>query len=439
MHIPRNELDAYGAALSTISAQAQSEIISAAKAIKDLPIEDARELLIGEFTRIEVKYGAAAAAEASGFFESLLPSKYPAPNIIEGIGDETIDSQVRSAMQFAVDGKQESLETRLAGSMDRYVKRSAREVPISAAKQYGKMIRYARVPSGRTTCSFCIMLASRGFVYHSGKSAGDMGKFHGNCDCYVVPGLADGTTVEGYDPDALYDTWDKARSSAGVKHDGELTAAEHKLISDELSRREAASVLKNLSYDNKVSLKARELLAEAKVYETVITADIKAAAEKAGSSLAGLDYRLKTIKSLERKLKLNGLDTPIRDTLRFTSLSNGDQLVRVYGRLLADLEAKGYNISAVKNYWVDSNSAYKGVNISLFNSSGYEFELQFHSPHNLEVKERMHKLYEQRRTLESVKDAQKISLIEIEMGSIAKDYIRPNGITLIENMRRGGQ
>ena len=47
-------------------------------------------------------------------------------------------------------------------------------------------VGYARVPSGRETCGFCLMLASRGFVYRSEEAAGDIGgrfnRYHDRCD-----------------------------------------------------------------------------------------------------------------------------------------------------------------------------------------------------------------------------------------------------------------
>lgn len=53
---------------------------------------------------------------------------------------------------------------------------------------------FARVPTGFETCAFCLMLASRGAVYHSRKTAGEWGRFHRGCDCKVVPSFeGDGT------------------------------------------------------------------------------------------------------------------------------------------------------------------------------------------------------------------------------------------------------
>lgn len=63
-------------------------------------------------------------------------------------------------------------------------------------------VRYARVPFGNS-CAFCLMLASRGFVYHSATTAGeDKGHYHGNCRCKIVAGK-EGTEIEGYNPEAL--------------------------------------------------------------------------------------------------------------------------------------------------------------------------------------------------------------------------------------------
>ena len=77
-------------------------------------------------------------------------------------------------------------------------------------------ISYARVPTGKETCGFCLMLASRGFDYKSRESAGytrvAFNRFHDRCDCRVVAG--DSTTVvEGYDPDWLYDAYLDARET----------------------------------------------------------------------------------------------------------------------------------------------------------------------------------------------------------------------------------
>ena len=63
----------------------------------------------------------------------------------------------------------------------------------------GSQSGYARVPVG-DTCAFCIMLASRGFVYTSRKSALQTQtgqKYHENCNCVAVP-FHEADTIPGY-------------------------------------------------------------------------------------------------------------------------------------------------------------------------------------------------------------------------------------------------
>lgn len=69
-----------------------------------------------------------------------------------------------------------------------------------------KGVRFARVPTGFETCTFCLMLASRGAVYHTRKTAGEFKHFHRRCDCKVVPSFeddADAELVEGVRPKEL--------------------------------------------------------------------------------------------------------------------------------------------------------------------------------------------------------------------------------------------
>lgn len=82
--------------------------------------------------------------------------------------------------------------------------------------------KYARVPSGRETCSFCFMLGSRGFVYRSEQTAGHAHAYHENCDCVIAPGFKDlpaSEQIEGYDPDGMYERWSECRKTAGSDSD----------------------------------------------------------------------------------------------------------------------------------------------------------------------------------------------------------------------------
>lgn len=79
-------------------------------------------------------------------------------------------------------------------------------ISANVGRDKDKGVRFARVPTGFETCTFCLMLASRGAVYHTRKTAGEFKRFHRRCDCKVVPSFeddADAELVEGVRPKEL--------------------------------------------------------------------------------------------------------------------------------------------------------------------------------------------------------------------------------------------
>ena len=86
------------------------------------------------------------------------------------------------------------------------IKRAAGTMMMENAARDPLSPRFARVPSGGETCKFCLMLAGRGFVCHSKKTAGEFGHYHDNCDCRIVASW-DKNGVEGYDPTAYHNEW----------------------------------------------------------------------------------------------------------------------------------------------------------------------------------------------------------------------------------------
>ena len=101
--------------------------------------------------------------------------------------------------------------------------RSLNETIIAnVGRDRDKGARFARVPTGLETCTFCLMLASRGAVYHSRKAAGEFRHFHRNCDCKVVPSFEDdpmATLVDGCDPRVAYRTYRRIESSTVFERD----------------------------------------------------------------------------------------------------------------------------------------------------------------------------------------------------------------------------
>ncbi|MDY2626104.1 MAG: hypothetical protein SOV74_07310 [Coriobacteriales bacterium] len=105
---------------------------------------------------------------------------------------------------------------------DQVARRANQTAIHNVGRDRDKGARFARVPMGNHTCAFCIMLASRGFVYHSEKTAGEFDHFHSDCRCKVVAGFPEmeyyvrngvkvsrgrDPKVEGYDPDRYFDMY----------------------------------------------------------------------------------------------------------------------------------------------------------------------------------------------------------------------------------------
>lgn len=108
------------------------------------------------------------------------------------------------AQSVADTGETSGFSERLDERVDYEVKRAAGNAVMANARRDPARPRWARVPSGRETCEFCIMLASRGFVYDS-----DSKDFHTHpgCDCRIVPQFSRSQGVAGYSPSAYVDRW----------------------------------------------------------------------------------------------------------------------------------------------------------------------------------------------------------------------------------------
>lgn len=120
---------------------------------------------------------------------------------------ESVDDVARYQAKKLLDGD----DAAFAKACGEYARndafRSLNETIIAnVGRDRDKGARFVRVPTGFETCTFCLMLASRGAVYHTRKSAGEFKHFHRHCDCKVVPSFdpdPDAEVVEGVKPREL--------------------------------------------------------------------------------------------------------------------------------------------------------------------------------------------------------------------------------------------
>lgn len=189
---------------------------------------------------------------------------------------------------------------------------------------------------------------------------------------------------------------------------------------------------------------AERLTREARAREPDVSALLRSL-ESDLSSLAGFDFRVKGSKSLARKVRSDaGKVTDgdvvkaermaadlIHDVLRYTYVSPTGDFSAEFRRIRAALGAAGYNMAKVKNTLKYTDYTYRGVNTQVECPDGYIFELQFHTPESLDVKERLnHPLYEKAR-LPDTPGGEREALME-EMRGNSGSIPTPPGIEEVE-------
>jgi hypothetical protein len=174
---------------------------------------DAVQLALFDFVPVLVaEYGDMAASVAADWFDEMrsaegVPGSFRAP-----LAPLVPDEQVNARLGFATRasgplwlGDSATLTAFIGMMANEYALQPGRDTVIQAAHK--DKAAYARVPEPGA-CKFCLMLASRGFVY-SKSTVGESKKFHGKCRCNAMP-VWDETRARveyGYDPDALYDLY----------------------------------------------------------------------------------------------------------------------------------------------------------------------------------------------------------------------------------------
>lgn len=213
-----------------------------------------RDALLVYFPELLAVYGDAAAVLGADWYDMLRDAPPSAASFRAALARPVDPEQAQGALKWAVgplfDADAATALTQILGSTQRLVMQPGRDTVWDSAARDNFRVGVARVPSGVTTCKFCVMLASRGAVYQSSVSAeivvgrgsnrtgydasgrrlaGGVGrgvkprgsqaigkKFHDHCDCVSVLVHSPDDYPEGYDPEfykVLY------RQGSGVGRD----------------------------------------------------------------------------------------------------------------------------------------------------------------------------------------------------------------------------
>lgn len=211
-----DDIMAYSRQVSGISQKARDAFLAAAQNVDYSDWAAAADQLRDIIAAIVDTYGLAAGELGAQWYEYCHSLKY-------GQGYEAMVSKpssrsVRSSADAVIDklfnGEigTDAMVSSLAGTVLYQVQKQSRDAVLDnldseykaaiSAGDYGKArgMGYARVPHGNA-CAFCIMLASRGFVYASERTATTSkrsgGKYHEHCTCTAVP-FSEASSISGY-------------------------------------------------------------------------------------------------------------------------------------------------------------------------------------------------------------------------------------------------
>lgn len=182
------------------------------KKLSDKASSELKEYILAGHTEQEIldyayslvtKYGEASAELACVMYEALAEYSGAAvaaaePATVASYGE--VAAQIRGTMLRTRDA------ATISSSAGRLVKLASVDTMQRNALRDGA--EWAWIPSG-DSCAYCIMLASRGWVKASKEAIknGHAEHVHNNCDCTYCVRFSDDVSVEGYDPNALYEEY----------------------------------------------------------------------------------------------------------------------------------------------------------------------------------------------------------------------------------------
>lgn len=185
------DIERFRVANSELSRRVQSELEAFFGSLNLSRPEAVRDALLEFVPLLTDQYGSVAAALAADWYDELRGASGASGRFRATTAPSVPAGAAEAKVRYLAGGLWSPDPATILGGLlvaaDKYVKQPARDTVAANAKREG--VRWARVPTGRKTCSWCLILASRDAVYASKKAAKfDSGgeKYHGHCDCEPV-------------------------------------------------------------------------------------------------------------------------------------------------------------------------------------------------------------------------------------------------------------
>lgn len=208
-------LERLPAANDALSVRVETDLLAVMSVI-DLSRPDmAKGALFEAIPPLVNKWGDVAATASAEWFEEFRLAEGVSGEFRSELADPVPTEQVNARLGFATReaghlflGQSADLFAFLSLIVNEYSLKPGHETVALNAQRDGAA--YARIPEPGA-CKFCVMLASRGFVYskRSAEATSAGGDFHGKCRCHGMP-VYDETRARveyGYSPEALLEQY----------------------------------------------------------------------------------------------------------------------------------------------------------------------------------------------------------------------------------------
>lgn len=215
--VARDEIERFRRANSELSASVRDALEQFFLSLDLNKPELVRDALLEYLPILTDQYGSVAATMAADWYDELRGDSGASGRFraltAPSVPSEAVEDKVRFLASHLWTPDPAAMLGGLLVAADKYVKQPGRDTMASNARREG--VRWARVPTGKKTCTWCLILASRDAVYSTKKSAGGDGhKFHGACDCVATRIAKASDYPDGYLPDDYYDMYLAARDEA---------------------------------------------------------------------------------------------------------------------------------------------------------------------------------------------------------------------------------
>lgn len=226
--VERAQLEDFRLANAELSRLVKRDLTAFFRSLNLSRPEAARDALLAFLPALTAQYGEMAAGLAAEFYEESRAASgargaftaLSAAPVPAG----PVEAKTRYLAGHLWTPTPEAMLGGLLLAADKYVKQPGRDTVAANAKREG--VRWARVPTGAKTCSWCLVLASRDAVYSSKQSAGGDGhRYHGACDCVPTRIGKASDYPTGYLPDDYYAKYMHAREVARSGDIKDISAA----------------------------------------------------------------------------------------------------------------------------------------------------------------------------------------------------------------------